>query len=230
MKKYYINNGEQNLGPFDLNDLKSKGIDRDTLVWFFGLERWSRARSIPELKELFRTNWLRKEGGFQESIQDETASFFKDRLLLFVATGLLLGFGILFYSFYITSSITKDEQQSHSELQESKELFMQDRVIAGESAISAQVLPEKLPLLLAGEKKAVAKRIAQIEIELDMANHNLIAAEQELMGAKSFQFLRMSDIRQHDIEAASKKIEVWKNEIEALKTELRGLDPGFEQD
>jgi len=223
MKKYYINNGEQNLGPFDLNDLKSKGIDRDTLVWFFGLERWSRARSIPELKELFRTSLKRREGGFRESVDDETASFFKDRLLLFVAAGLLLGFGILFYSFYITSTITQDEQRSHNELQESKELFMQERVV------SVQALPEKLPLLLA-EKKASTKRIAQIEIELAIADQNLAAAEQELMGARYFQFLRMSDVRQQEIEAANKKIEVWKDEIKLLKAEMHGLDTASSED
>lgn len=230
MKKYYINNGEQNLGPFDLKDLKSKGIDRDTLVWFFGLEHWSRARSIPELKELFRSNWMRKEGGFHESLHDETASFFKDRLLLFVAAGLILGFGILFYSFYITSSITQDEQRSHNELQESKELFLQDRVITGASAVSAQVFPEKLPLLLAGERKTVTKRIAQIKIELNMANQNLAAAEQELASARSFQFLRMSDIRQQDIGEATKKIKVWKDEIEVLNAELKTLNPAYTQD
>ena len=223
MKKYYINNGEQNLGPFDLNDLKSKGIDRDTLVWFFGLERWSRARSIPELKELFRTSLQRREGGFRESVDDETASFFKDRLLLFVAAGLLLGFGILFYSFYITSTITKDEQRSHNELQESKELFLQERVV------SVQALPKKLPLLLAAEKKASTKRIAQIEIELAIAGQNLAAAEQELMGARYFQFLRMSDVRQQEIEAANKKIEVWKDEIKLLKAEMHGLEPASAQ-
>lgn len=223
MKKYYINNGEQNLGPFDLNDLKSKGIDRDTLVWFFGLERWSRARSIPELKELFRTSLKRREGGFRESVDDETASFFKDRLLLFVAAGLLLGFGILFYSFYITSTITQDEQRSHNELQESKKLFMQERVV------SVQALPEKLPLLLA-EKKVSTKRIAQIEIELAIADQNLAAAEQELMGARYFQFLRMSDVRQQEIEAANKKIEVWKDEIKLLKAEMHGLDTASAED
>ncbi|WDO12633.1 DUF4339 domain-containing protein [Flavobacterium sp. WW92] len=223
MKKYYINNGEQNLGSFDLNDLKSKGIDRDTLVWFFGLERWSRARSIPELKELFRTSLKRREGGFRESVDDETASFFKDRLLLFVAAGLILGFGILFYSFYITSTITQDEQRSHNELQESKELFMQERVV------SVQALPEKLPLLLA-EKKASTKRIAQIEIELAIADQNLAAAEQELMGARYFQFLRMSDVRQQEIEAAKKKIEVWKDEIKLLKAEMHGLDTASAED
>lgn len=223
MKKYYINNGEQNLGPFDLNDLKSKGIDRDTLVWFFGLERWSRARSIPELKELFRTSLKRREGGFRESVDDETASFFKDRLLLFVAAGLILGFGILFYSFYITSTITQDEQRSHNELQQSKELFMQERVV------SVQALPEKLPLLLA-EKKTSTKRIAQIEIELAIADQNLAAAEQELMGARYFQFLRMSDVRQQEIEAANKKIEVWKDEIKLLKAEMHGLDTASSED
>lgn len=230
MKKYYTNNGEQNLGSFDLNNLKSRGIDRNTLVWFFGLERWLKVRSISELKELFSTSWKRRKDDFHKSTDGETSTFFNDRLLLFVALGLILGFGILFYSFYITSRITQDEQRSFNELEQSKELFLLDKGIVKEELkiVSVEALPEKATvLLLAEEKEAVAKRIAQILIELDMASQNLTAAEQELLAAKSFQFLRMNNDKQQVIEAVNKKIEVWKEEIKALESEMSGLDPRY---
>lgn len=222
MKKYYINSGEQNLGSFDFNDLKSRGNGRDTLDWFFGLNRRSKIRNISELKELFRTNWEKRKEGFRKSMDDETASFFKDRLLLFVALGLILGFGILFYSFYITSSISRDEQRSHNELQLSKESFWKERS-SDKEEMSANARLEEEGLLTTDENGVAAKRRAQIEIELDMAKENLEAAKQELVGAKSFQFLRMTENKKEDIDEANKKIHVWKEEIRALEMEMESL-------
>lgn len=222
MKKYYINSGQQNLGPFDLNDLKSKGIGRDTLVWFFRMNRGSRVRNMLELKELFRANREKRKEGFRKSMNDETASFLKDRLLLFVALGLILGFGILFYSFYITSSISKDEQRSYNELQLSRELFWRERSADNDEAIGIALSGQE-SLLTSDENGAAAKRMTQIEIELDMATQNLEAAKQELLGAKSFQFLRMTDDRKEEIEEANKKIQVWKEEIRTLEIEMEQL-------
>lgn len=222
MKKYYINSGEQNLGPFDFNDLKSRGIGRDMPIWFFSLNRKSKVSSMSELKELFRTNWEKRKEGFRKSMDDETASFLKDRLLLFVALGLILGFGILFYSFYITSSISKDEQRSYNELQLSRELFWKERSPEKDEMFANTQLVDE-DLLTTDENGVAAKRMAQIEIELDMAKENLEAAKQELVGAKSFQFLRMTDNKKEDIEEANKKIHVWKEEIRALEVEMEGL-------
>jgi hypothetical protein len=53
MKKYYYIKDENKLGPFDLEDLKSTDIKRDTLVWFQGIKDWTRATEISELGELF---------------------------------------------------------------------------------------------------------------------------------------------------------------------------------
>jgi hypothetical protein len=177
---------------------------------------------MSELKELFRTNWEKRKEGFRKSMDDETASFLKDRLLLFVALGLILGFGILFYSFYITSSISKDEQRSYNELQLSRELFWKERS-PEKDEMFANIQFDDKGLLTTDENGVAAKRMAQIEIELDMAKENLEAAKQELLGAKSFQFLRMTDNKKEDIEEANKKIHVWKEEIRALEVEMEGL-------
>jgi len=53
MKKYfYIKEGVK-LGPFDLEDLKSEEVKRETLVWFQGIKDWKKASEIKELDELF---------------------------------------------------------------------------------------------------------------------------------------------------------------------------------
>ena len=53
MKKYfYIKEGIKS-GPFDLEDLKSEEVKRETLVWFQGIKDWKKASEIKELDELF---------------------------------------------------------------------------------------------------------------------------------------------------------------------------------
>jgi hypothetical protein len=53
MKKYYLHNGTEQDGPFDISDLKSKGITAKTEVWYEGISDWTNADEIDELKGLF---------------------------------------------------------------------------------------------------------------------------------------------------------------------------------
>ena len=48
---YYTVNGQQ-YGPFVIEELKTKGIYRDTLVWTTGLDVWTKAENIPMLKDI----------------------------------------------------------------------------------------------------------------------------------------------------------------------------------
>jgi hypothetical protein len=55
MKKYYLHNGTEQQGPFDIEDLKAKLINKDTPIWYDGLSDWTTADKIDELKDLFKT-------------------------------------------------------------------------------------------------------------------------------------------------------------------------------
>lgn len=53
MKSFYYAKGEEQVGPFTLNELKEEGVTQNTLVWHEGLDDWKEARHIKELQELF---------------------------------------------------------------------------------------------------------------------------------------------------------------------------------
>lgn len=53
MKKYFYIKDDNKLGPFDIEELKSENLKRDTLVWFQGIKDWTKASEIKELGELF---------------------------------------------------------------------------------------------------------------------------------------------------------------------------------
>lgn len=55
MKQFYYSDGEGQFGPLGLEALKSKGINKNTLVWTEGMEDWKKASEVEELKEIFRS-------------------------------------------------------------------------------------------------------------------------------------------------------------------------------
>lgn len=52
MKKYYIYDGQEQKGPFSLEELKTKSISHNTLIWYEGIENWVEASQVEELKPL----------------------------------------------------------------------------------------------------------------------------------------------------------------------------------
>lgn len=53
MNKYYLHNGSENIGPFDIEELKQHNVTPTTQVWCEGMEDWKNAGTIEELKKLF---------------------------------------------------------------------------------------------------------------------------------------------------------------------------------
>lgn len=52
MKAYYLQLDGQRQGPYTFDDLSDKKITAQTPIWYEGLENWTIAGSIPELKSL----------------------------------------------------------------------------------------------------------------------------------------------------------------------------------
>lgn len=52
---YFYLLGDQQLGPFTLDELKNQHINRETLVWYDGIPDWEKASNIEALKNFFIT-------------------------------------------------------------------------------------------------------------------------------------------------------------------------------
>ena len=55
MTHYYFHDGQQEQGPFDIEQLKSQTLKKDTPIWYDGLENWTTVGEVYELKQLFVT-------------------------------------------------------------------------------------------------------------------------------------------------------------------------------
>ena len=51
MKRFFYSDGENQFGPFTIEELKEKPIEPDTLIWYQGLEEWTAASEAALVKE-----------------------------------------------------------------------------------------------------------------------------------------------------------------------------------
>ena len=70
MTSYFIHDGNQKTGPFTLEEVKQKGIEEDTMIWFDGLPKWTEAKNILELNEAIIKSPppLEKSSHFKETL------------------------------------------------------------------------------------------------------------------------------------------------------------------
>lgn len=55
-QQFYIAVNGQQTGPFTIDDLKAKNIQRDTLVWTDGFDNWTKAEHVALLKDILRAS------------------------------------------------------------------------------------------------------------------------------------------------------------------------------
>jgi uncharacterized membrane protein YhaH (DUF805 family) len=52
MNKYFYSVGKEKHGPLSLDELKQENISNDTLIWFEGLDDWTPASELEEMKPI----------------------------------------------------------------------------------------------------------------------------------------------------------------------------------
>lgn len=53
MTHYFLKDGKTEIGPLTIEQLKCTTVNKNTPVWFAGLEEWTTVEQVYELKELF---------------------------------------------------------------------------------------------------------------------------------------------------------------------------------
>jgi len=76
MKKYFYSDGTNNFGSFTIEELKEKGITRETMIWYQELGEWKKASTIQELNELLALipPPIQQQNNFSHQPQRQTSS------------------------------------------------------------------------------------------------------------------------------------------------------------
>lgn len=56
MRQFYIMNGQNQEGPFDIEQIKQHNIKKDTPIWYEGLENWTTAEKVEDLNSILTKN------------------------------------------------------------------------------------------------------------------------------------------------------------------------------
>jgi hypothetical protein len=228
MKTYYTHNGNENEGPFDFEELKSKKINKATPVWCAGMDDWKRAGEVEELKSIFIT--VPPPIKYSTSIPPtpENKKKGKNQKILglsksnvLIATGVLILVILLLVTNHLQenrkasleqkNSLT--EKNNHQYQLQQKEIQEQKNGIAEQERLELQRTAQL-------EKQTINNLILDVKNSLSINYSKLKEAKVELNDASNFQFFRTPDQRIEDIGLAQNNIESLKNEIAALEKKI----------
>lgn len=227
MKKYYLHNGTESSGPFDIEELKAKNITKANPVWFEGMEHWKTAGEIPELTKLFIVNpppfnpfsipeptpKVENKSGIRKILGLSKNAF----IITCVALIVLVGITVL-------NTIQEKRSQelrikNHKTEVENYQLELKQKELEEEKI--QEVIQEKIDAeRMAREKKGnVSNRLLEIDQLLVNYQNNLDATERKLYDASGFKLLRTEAEKKEQMDGLQKNIDSFKNEIIQLKNE-----------
>ncbi|WP_264549918.1 DUF4339 domain-containing protein [Flavobacterium sp. N2820] len=235
MKTFFLFIDDEQQGPFNLEELKSKKITRTTKVWFEGLDDWKNADEIEELKSLFisvpppikpiSTPPPIKKVLSEIEVEQEDKIFGLRKKTFFISVGILVL--LLSLTFKMMQSFQKDEIERENKETEiyNEQLKIQNEEISKQKEIIAEKERLEQERIEREREKARKKRIDEIVNELNIAHEELRKANKKLVNVTEFKFLRTASERENQIAVAKEDISIWENNIYELEKEMKRLNP-----
>ena len=114
MKKYYLHNGQESIGPFTKEQLKEQKITKETPVWSDEMTDWKKAGEVDELKSILSNNPPPLKKIQKNEYQKPKKSNFLKYLIIAVSiiAFLAIGSNIISENTINKDNITPDEDDS----------------------------------------------------------------------------------------------------------------------
>lgn len=238
MKQYYIFINEEQLGPFNIEELKNKKISRETKVWFEGLENWKNATEIEELKPIFSSipppinsftsipptpkTEKKQTVHIEPDDEDETPKILglKKNIFFGILGVLVLLIGIMYFNNVQENNRIKLMQQNQQTETHNQQLELQQKEIEEQNARLAE--QEKIEAQRK-EKERIAKLEAyygELNESLNTLYNNLAKEQKRLNDVTSFKLLRTSSERNAQINEVQTSIDFIKENIKIAEDEM----------
>ncbi len=227
MKIYYLHNGKESSGPFDLEDLKLKKLERNTPIWCDGMANWTTAGEVAEIKRVFDAVPPPLESFPKNSTILNGKSKKKNRKIVGLARNkfyLVAAMTVLVIGLLIANHLQKDrktsieqinsltEKNNHQYQLQQKEIQEQKQRIAEQEALELERLTKE-------RKESINNRLSEVNNSIYSNNAKLKEAKLKLSDANDFHFLRSAGEREEEITAIQNDINYLKNENEKLEQE-----------
>ncbi|TRX24310.1 DUF4339 domain-containing protein [Flavobacterium franklandianum] len=227
MKKYYLHNGTESSGPFDIEELKAKNITKTSPVWFDGMLHWKTAGEIPELNQLFTVNppafplFETPELATKVETNKEARKILglsKNAFLIVCATVVIL-IGISVLKTIEENRSRELKIKNHKTEIENYQLELKQKQLE-EEKIQA-VIQEQIDArrMATTKKETASNRLTKIEQLIVEYQNNLDETEKKLQKAAGFKLLRSASEKKKQMDFLQKNIDSYKNIINKLKNE-----------
>jgi hypothetical protein len=231
MKKYYLHNGTESSGPFDIEELKAKKITKTTPVWFEEMENWKYAGEIPQLNTLFIITpppispFYTPQPASKEERREEMLQILGLSKSSFFIIGVAL---VLATSTVIFNNIIENKEQelrvrNHKTEVENYQLELQQKEIEEQKIIQAEAEKAAAERAIQEKKQSDTDRLIEIEKTIAISQSNLEASQKKLNNTSGFKLLRTASEKKAQIDVLYKSIDSIKNEIDQLKIESNQL-------
>ena len=227
MKTYFINNGNENGGPFTIEELKLQDISRATLVWYNGMDEWKYAGEIGELQFLFKVTPppikpVQKNSSPLMTEPRTILGLKKSHFILAVAFAAIM-------IFILVLTIIQNNKRSILEERNRQTELANEKVQLEQKADIEQRIQDEIQNKIATEnnnnfkKDSINNRLVEVKALLIEKKRELNEADTDLMATKRFKILRSEEDKSDQISSAQNTILVLKKEIDNLESELNRL-------
>ena len=227
MKKYFLHNGTESSGPFDLEELKSKRIIKNTPVWFEGLENWKTAGDIPELRTIFvlvpppfttisATAPKPKQDNF---VEERTFLGMSKKTFLIVLVSLIILVATLVINTLEENRKRDLEIRNHKTEVENHRFELQQKELNEQKTLVEEAEKAEAERNKNERKHTIVNRIFEIKNLLAINSENLEVAKKKLEEISSFKLFRSAEEKKEGISLLQKEISNYTTEKENLKNE-----------
>ena len=231
MKKYFLHNGTESSGPFDLEELKAKRITKASPVWFEGMENWKTAGEIPELSTIFVvvpppitsfSEALPKqnvEKKLEQEKEERKILGLSKKSFFIVLGGLVLIIAITILNTLEDNRSRELELRNHKTEIENHQYELQQKEINEQKILLLEAEKAEAERIATERKQTINNRILEIQNLLTANSTNLEIAKKKLEDSSSFKFLRTAAERNEQIILIEKEISDYRTESEKLENE-----------
>jgi len=232
MKKYYLHNGIESSGPFDLTELQMKQITATTPVWFSGLADWKTAGEIDELQSILKvipppfkaeipnpeTESKPKQKETKTKIMGLSKNNFYLVCLLFIVI-----IGSFALSIFEEKRKEELEEINHKTEIENRQFLLKEKELQEQKKQAEEQERAEAERIAKERKESISKRLDEIQIEKTQNQTLLDEAKRKLNRANEFQLFRSADEKSRELNALQTEITHLKSELEILENEQNQL-------
>ena len=232
MKKYYVHNGIESSGPFDLAELQMKQITATTPVWFSGMPDWKTASEIDELQTILKIAPPPfKSVPPKQKKEEENPKIMglKKKTFYVVFLFVLLIIGSIVLTILEENRKIELEQKNLKTEKENQQFQLQEKEIQEQKQRISEQEKLETERLTKERKAAINSKLSENQIKQIEYQSRLEEAKNNLIKANEFQFFRTSEEKNSEINAIQTDITDFNNEIKLLENERNQLDLELEK-